>query len=204
MLIINVKLHPRHTLIKTCPICKNIFPQKGKGNKKYCSPQCSHIAKKQQMIKIHQKECENRDSFKHATKMRELYYINQLKEIQICPICTERFQIIRRNMKYCSPKCASIAKKQQTKESNQKMIQNRDKIKHAAKMRELYHTNLLKKNKKPIGTITIPPTPIQETTTGGGGEINLRLGYISSNINKRKKKIRLKNTNRLPRGELTC
>ena len=95
-------------------------------------------------------------------------------------------------MKYCSPKCASIAKKQQTKESNQKMIQNRDKIKHAAKMRELYHTNLLKKNKKPIGTITIPPTPIQETTTGGGGKSIYDWDTYHQILTKERKKLGLK------------
>lgn len=178
MLIINVKLHPRHTLIKTCPICKKLFPQKGKGNKKYCNPKCA------------EKTIKNRKRIE--------------PKIRICPNCKIQFKVLYKgNIKYCSPKCASITKKQQTKESDQKRIKNRDKIEHAAKMRKLYHTNLLKKNKKPLGTIIIPPTPVQETTAGEGGGINLRLGYISSNINKRKKKIRFKNQNRLPKGELT-
>ena len=149
MLIIPIKSFPRRTLIKTCPICKNLFPQKGKGNKKYCNPKCASIAK--------------------AHQRRDVYHTKQLKKIQICPNCTRIFQMIKkRNMQYCSPKCAAIAKKQQTIESNEKMLKNRDPIEHAKKMRELYHKNLLKKNKEPIGTITIPPTPIHESTTGGG------------------------------------
>jgi len=89
--------------------------------------------------------------------------------IKICPICGEQFpQKGKGNKKYCSFECAKKAKKQHTREIDQERIKNRDPLEHAAKMKDLYHTNQLRKNKTLNGTFTIPKTPLKESTTGGG------------------------------------
>jgi len=75
-----IKYSQMRSILKVCPICEELFLQVSKGNKKYCSEICSDNAKKKQMKPIHQRFIQNRDKFKHADYMRDLYAEGKLSK----------------------------------------------------------------------------------------------------------------------------
>ena len=75
-----VKYSPRRSILKVCPICGAFFLKNTRGKKKYCKELCSIKAKKMQMVSIHQRFIQNRDSFEHANYMRELYADGRLSK----------------------------------------------------------------------------------------------------------------------------
>lgn len=76
----NIKFSPKRTLIKKCPICRNLFTKPGPGKKKYCSVKCAKKAKKQQTRKSDQEKIKNRNPLKHRNMMRDLYHEKRLRK----------------------------------------------------------------------------------------------------------------------------
>lgn len=138
-----IKYSALRCLVKTCPICKNIFLHKNRGRKKYCSTLCAFEAKK-----------EGKNEVKTLTHDKN------------CVICGKRFLPEHGNQKYCNSYCAYEGKRRKMIPINQKMIRKRDPLEHANQMRKLYHQNKLNKSKIPLGTYKLPSTPIKKEKNG--------------------------------------
>lgn len=83
--------------------------------------------------------------------------------LKVCPICNKFFlQVSRGKKKYCSDICYLNAEKILHRIRNNKMIDTRDKLYHADYMRELYNKGRLSKNKRIIGTDSVPAVPIKK------------------------------------------
>jgi hypothetical protein len=79
----------------------------------------------------------------HNTGVKDMKR-TKLKITKKCTICGKELPILSPSQtKYCKI-CAKKVKKEQIHKSNQKRIESRDKIKHSAYNRELYHINRLK------------------------------------------------------------
>lgn len=69
-----IKYSPRRSILKVCPVCNEFFLKNTKGRKEYCNELCSIKARKLKMREVNQRIIQNRDNFKHANYMRELYF----------------------------------------------------------------------------------------------------------------------------------
>lgn len=79
-----IKYTPKRSILKICPICKNLFLQNYKGNKKYCKEMCAYEAKKTMQKDIDKKKIANRDLFEHANYMMKFRHDNPtVKKIQV-------------------------------------------------------------------------------------------------------------------------
>jgi CGNR zinc finger. len=83
--------------------------------------------------------------------------------LKVCPICNEFFlKNTKGRREYCKELCSVKARKLKMREVNQRIIQKRDKLKHADYMRELYSSGSSNKRIFSIGTDNIPKAELND------------------------------------------
>ena len=69
-----VKYYPKRSILKTFPICHQLFLQYHQGRRLYCGEACSREARRRQMQRLNAKIIAKRDRYQHAQDEALTYY----------------------------------------------------------------------------------------------------------------------------------